>query len=41
MDSFDSFLKDIVPVVVGWILGIFTQSIAKDIDAREKCLKPL
>lgn len=35
------WVKDIILICVDWILGLFTLPIAKDAEAREKCLHSL
>jgi hypothetical protein len=35
------WVKDVIMVCVGWILGLFTLPLAKDAEAREKCLHSL
>jgi len=37
----ESWQKDTALIVVGWILGLFTLPIAKDIEVKEKCLNSL
>jgi hypothetical protein len=35
------WLKDAFLVCIGWLLGLFTLPIAKDVETREKCLNSL
>lgn len=35
------WVKDIAMVGIGWLLGLFTLPIAKDLESKEKCLQSL
>ncbi len=36
-----SWQKDVIMIVVGWTLGLFTLPISKDMEVKEKCLNSL